>query len=336
MEGEIPSIKIRLIALASSILLAYLTFKFIEKPIQTARYVRTKLFASAFLISIVALVGLGIFINNGLGFRWANNASNSENFNQPQIKSCENFSGEEYGDDWCDLELSSPNGRERIALIGDSISGAYAPMLKIFSINSKPFEFLQVGRGQCPPLREYGPLFCRALAEKEYEYIKKSDTINYVVLSAAWPEYFYVERSWSNSPETVETRDSFKKAFEKTILDYLKTGKKVVVFLAPPLRVGDPKSCVVRPLSITNNNKCNFPLTDALQHDGPYRSYMIAILKDLGISAFDPFIYLCDKDGCKLIFDNRILYMDHRHMSKNGGEFLEKASRDKLSSLFNH
>jgi hypothetical protein len=132
------------------------------------------------------------------------------------------------------------------------------------------------------------------------------------------------------------TASEFLQSFTNT-LDFLvkNTNKKIIVFLNAPVG-GNPKSCVIRPFSITNKpNTCDIPLVDAIASNGNAKSIITNVLKSYPmVSIYDPADFLCKNGSCKIINGKNILYIDSGHMSKLGGEYLANESKLKLDSIF--
>lgn len=333
IESEVPSRKIRFAALALSILLAWLTYKFIERPIRLGKNSKAKVAGLVMLVAIVGYAGYNTYSRGGLGFRNIEKDAIPNRFDYPYKESCKKFTGESYYDDWCNIGTKS-QGEISTALIGDSFSNAYSTMLNSYSNSiDLTFSFTQLGRGQCPSLLDYGPAYCKLITEKSLSYIRNSPKIKTVVLASNWPAYYNgKDFNWIKH---IENKDAFTVAFEKTVKTYINLGKQVVVFLSPPVG-SNPKSCITRPIRITNKNICKLSTSDALNNDGNYRDYMIPLLDSLGVQHFDPFKYFCNEVECKIMADGKIFSADGGHMSVFGGEFLSIKGSDELRKLLSH
>lgn len=69
IDSEIPSVTVRLLAVILSVLLAWLTYRFIETPIRTANHNKIKVSVLVILVTIAGAMGLVTFLKDGLGFR---------------------------------------------------------------------------------------------------------------------------------------------------------------------------------------------------------------------------------------------------------------------------
>ena len=69
-EGDPPNKSIKIAAVLASIVLAWLTYRFIEKPIRLGRRVQAKTITSLVLMAIVGYVGYSAYQQDGLAFRF--------------------------------------------------------------------------------------------------------------------------------------------------------------------------------------------------------------------------------------------------------------------------
>lgn len=329
VESEVPSREIRMAAVLSSIALGWLTFKFVERPIRTGRHGNVTAAVLLAGMAVAGYLGYDAYGRDGLKFRPAQTAVHTNRFDIPYKGSCEELTGEFFSDDWCNVGTASVAPATTV-MIGDSFANAFSPMLAAFSKRDAHFSFAQFGRGQCPTLLEYGPPYCRLIANRSFEYVRGSPHVRTVVLAANWPAYYAgKDFYWVNH---TETQASFKHALEKTIGMYRDIGKDVAVFLAPPVGA-DPKSCILRPLRLTQKNSCNLTLERARRFDGDYRAYLLPAMARLAVATFDPFEFFCNDSECKIAENARIFSADGGHLSVFGGEYLADKGHDVLRHI---
>jgi hypothetical protein len=191
------------------------------------------------------------------------------------------------------------------------------------------FVFRQFGRGLCHGFPEIAYENCQELVQATRAYMVKTPSIDTIILAANWPLYY---NGFDRVGSTPVSAQQFKTAFEKNVAYYQGLGKRVIVFLAPPVGA-NPRACLVRPLRLSDKSSCNLALAEALHNDGQYRAYFAAYLKSIKVDTFDPFKYMCDETSCKVTDGTRIYYVDHEHFSIFGGLFLADAAKDDLSQL---
>ncbi len=333
IESENPSRNIRIVAVVLSVVLAWLTYKFVERPVRFGKNDKIKVISLLVLMTIAGFVGYNSYSHDGLKFRDAEKAVKINRFDVPYKESCEETTGEVYGDDWCNSGTKLKNPIATV-MVGDSFSNAYTTMLHAYSENiDANFSFKQLGRGQCPSLLDYGPAYCQLIARKTFEVIKNSPHAMTVVLASNWPAYYNGKDF--NWVKHIENKDAFIAAFEKTVKSYQDIDRKVVILLAPP-GGGNPKSCIIRPVRITDKNICNLPKFQVLNNDGDYRDYLIPFLNRMDVQYFDPFKYFCSEIECKITENGKIFYADVAHMSFFGGEFLATKGGLELKRLFSN
>ena len=187
--------------------------------------------------------------------------------------------------------------------------------------------FIQFGRGRCPGLIDYGPPFCRDIEKRIYEYIESHREVETVILANAWQLYVN-GTAWEDHSES---RERFDAALRKTVETLKSSGKRVIVFLAPPL-LAIPKACITRYSGYYV--PCDIDKERALAGESNYRSYLLPHLQQSGLEVFDPFDYLCDEKACRVSEGKEIFYNDESgHLSTLGGGYLALHARDRLRYL---
>ena len=331
VESGAPEPYFRNIALALSVLLAWMTYYFVEKPIRSDGKSGLKIAVLASLVTALGLGGLAIYLNNGIPARTAAQINGVNSWDNLTFATpCKFITNGPNHDDWCNIG-NAPNKPPTTVLIGDSVGNNFAPMLQSYSEQSgnSAFVYRQFGRGFCHGFAEIGYENCQELVKETHTYIEKTPSIDTVILAANWPLYF---NGFERIGSTPVSSQQFKAAFEKNIAYYQGLGKRVIVFLAPPVGA-NPRACLTRPIRLSNKSSCSLALAEALHNDGQYRAYMTGYLKSKNIDIFDPFKYMCDEASCKVTDGTRIYYVDHEHFSLFGGQFLADAAKDDLKNL---
>jgi hypothetical protein len=337
VESHLPSGAVRGSAIIVSIILAALTYYFIEKPVRFKKDITLTLIC---LMIIIASVSYYIFKKNGEHIRGDSNKDYAEallinNFDLGYKGTCSAITHETYEDDWCN-EGTSINRKIKVLIMGDSHSNAFSSMFNAYSkMNSSFPGFIQFGRGECPTLIDYGPEPCKKITNDIFKYINSHQDISTVVLSAKWS--FYIEgKNYSGGKykkSSKESPEAFRFALDKTITKLESMNKKVVILLEVP-HGSEPKSCIPRPLKFQKVSQCNLSLSNALIKNKGSSVYLKNKLDNLHIKYLDPFVYFCDKSTCKTIDKNKILYSDLSHISYFGGEFLAAHAKEELDHLF--
>jgi peptidoglycan/LPS O-acetylase OafA/YrhL len=330
-ESEAPAPYFRNLAVLASLVLAWLTYYFVEKPIRAVGKNNLKIVVLASLVALLGVAGLVIYQNNGIQSRQAAKIDGVNTWDNLTFATpCSFITNGPNLDDWCNIG-NAPDKPPTTILIGDSVGSNFSPMLQSFSkqTGNSDFVFRQFGRGLCHGLPEIGYENCKELVGFSDKYIEATPSIHTIIMAANWPLYF---NGFEKVGQGHVSAEQFKAAFEARVGRYQSLGKRVIVFLAPPTGVS-PRACVVRPIRLTEKTNCIMARKDAMVHDGQYRAYFSNFLTSRGITTFDPFKYMCDNTNCKVTDGTRIYYVDHEHFSVFGGQFLADAAKNDLKNL---
>lgn len=321
-----PSLSNRLIVVAISVALSYLTFRFIEKPIRLGKRKGFYTIVLMFLMAITGITGLVIHLQNGLEFRPV--AKVFQQSFEPRLAmkaSCDKeldiaFQG--YCNTYDGIDKAS------ILLIGDSFSYALGPALE--SLRAQTGKLVtQVGKGSCPLLDGYGVNDCLKDGIHVNQVLNTKDNIKTVLISANY--VFYSENSKDKTwTEKDFSRSRFLSAFDKTIEAHLKKGREVVVFLAIPHGV-DPKSCVIRPLSLSVDF-CKAPMRADIESANVFLGQHLKE-KFPAVTVIDPISTFC-KDG-ECVASNgkdKTYYFDGWHLNRFGAEALFEQNQDAIKA----
>lgn len=329
--GQTPPVTIRIVAVCLAVALAWLTYRFVERPIRGGA--RGRRVAGVLACSMLFVGSLGYYTvqRNGMEFRDMGRVTKLFNADVEQVTvlnrfelphpSCDQLVGVTHPRDWC-TDAVAPSQEPAFLLIGDSFSGAYAPTFaSLYRSTPTPDRvFRQFARGACPSLLEYGADYCREISAKIAEYVKRTASIKTIVLAENWPGYYLADG------------EQFTQALERTVVFYRQLGKRVVILLSPP-NGANPKACIMRAVRLSDTNFCDLPLARAEQLDAHYRDTLLPQLQRLNVPVFDPYPYFCNREDCKVIDGPRILYYDPGHLSAFGAEFLANRASDELSAL---
>ena len=331
VESGAPEPYFRNIALVLSVLLAWATYFFVEKPIRSDGRSSLKITVLSACVAALGMAGFAIFQGNGLPTRPAAQINGVNTWDNLTFATpCKFITNGPNHDDWCNIG-NAPNKPPTTVLIGDSVGNNFAPMLQSYSeqAGNSAFVFRQFGRGFCHGFADIGYENCQELIKETQSYIEKTPSVDTVIMAANWPLYF---NGFDRIGSTPVSSQQFKAAFEKNVAYYQGLGKRVIVFLAPPVGA-NPRACLTRPIRLSDKSSCNLALPEALHNDGQYRAYFSAYLKSKNIETFDPFKYMCDAISCKVTDGTLIYYVDHEHFSIFGGQFLAEAAKDDLKNL---
>jgi len=339
LDTQFPAREARLALLAAAVLLAWITYKFVELPIRR----RT---GSAKIVALVAAMiltggfGAAIFAGSGLPHQRGTAALDAK-FGQFQFPvshyPAQTCRAAFPGSGWC---LSGQEGPPTVALLGDSHAHQFFPGLaKLAAAGGE--NMLLLGSAGCPPLlgisshRGDGVDWCRD-GNAFIDDVVADRNIHTVVLAAIWylymsgrnftddasmPPYWRVEASAS-------PRDAFARQLEITLEKLRQAGKKVVVIKQAPMLYFHPKACLARPLNIFPARDCRISRAQVDAYQRKHEAEFDRILARFpDIVTLDPAAHLCGGSHCEIFIGEHALYRDSRHLSLFGSEYLAEKWR---------
>ena len=322
VESETPTINIRIAVVVISIVLAWLTYKFIEKPIRFGRFGNVKTIVLAALMVIVGTAGYFVYIHA---------EEKAPKLISEAMDNCiQNFP------DWTTITdrpcIIQPKTHNAIAIIGDSHAAQLFPgMSEILA----PNEGIAVFNASCAaPYINVTTLLKENIKLRErnyqlmnlgYDYIIKDPAIKTVVL-AHNPYCSYGDAQDKTNLADKDFNHVLKEGMKRTFSALIAANKQIVVLFDNPSLPFDPKLCVARPFRLTQkNDHCSFPrkIFDSNVVYSNYRSLVESTIinypqiKTLNLSEL-----LCDKANCYASKNGQLLYSDKSHLSDAGSRYL--------------
>jgi peptidoglycan/LPS O-acetylase OafA/YrhL len=343
VEGEVPSPIIRIAAIVLSVMLAWVTYKFIELPIRLGKDSKTKIISLVALLSISGVCGFAIYRNDGLPFR--NIVRQNEMLTQAirwpywDNPICDG----KFGLTPCQYS-SEPL---KLMIIGDSHGNHIYPGL----VSSLADGFGILWAGSCSPLSGINLLpikhqeadACTKIDHvvKNLAILDANPSIKTVVLSSFWrialdgqfidakgKEYWGGMYLKSVIPdETDLTSDELVyRGLKRTITELVRRDKNVIFVRDTPDFEQDIRDICVQRFSLNSPQDCQLPRS-AFESRRVKESLLVEKLKQdfHELKVFDPFNTVCSTEKCNLIVDGKLLYRDVTHLSEQGSNLLGKA-----------
>ena len=323
---------LKIIILLISVLLAWITYQFIEKPIRFKK--KNSVTILIFGMFMVFLIGVYIFTQNGLRDRsFVQNNITLESGNDGGteiglIRECGLSKNNVTFTYDKPFRLCFKDSRENIkyALIGDSKAQALFDGLVRTSTNKG--RWLGIGGNSTS-----GDINSNLKHSKLYNIAIESLLINKeiktVILSSAVYKLFELKtnRHIDNLPLS-NNYENAKKGLLLQINKLIKAGKKVVLVVDNPT-LAEPRDCVIRKsrLSLfTNDNGilklpkgCSVSIKKHMKLSEQYLNLLNEIqnTNPQKIAIFDTLNYLCDTDNgvCNISKNGRMLYSYSNHIS---------------------
>ena len=353
VEGETPSVAIRLPVVVLSGLLAWVTYWLVEKRLRFRRHwaVATGLFIA---LALTGIVGYQVYRKAGYPQRhpqaervarnvgalaWDNQGWNR----QP---ACTEKFGKEF-EQYC--EINDISRSPTVALIGDSNANQYYPGLaKTYAKADE--NLLNLGQGGCPPFygldarmlnaaMQGGDLHCEIARDKALNYAIETASVKTVVLSMMGVAYVsgslglngkersFIRISYPRDRTLATPSAMLEDAMRITLRRLVDAGKKVVFIISIPMLDFDPATCVdFRPWRITSaqlRTPCAIAKTEVDASSREYRGMVTRVLQQFPqVKMWDSSRELCDEEYCWAMKDGVLLYRDAVHLNEAGSFFI--------------
>lgn len=321
----------RIAILLASFLLAFLTWKYAELPLQrvfTFRPARPKV-KSALVFSTAAVAVLACWIVLSGGFEGRSISKYAQNQKElirtPSIdESCiNNFSVKI---NYC--RGSFDPAKETVAVIGDSHAHAAFPGIEHWLLEHHKSTILLANSG-CPALigaeygrNDYEKNECKSKIEAINSFVLKHENVKTVLIFTRGATYIEPSQGVPGnefSPPLIQA-DRFAAALARTTYDFVAAGKRVYYVIENPTLPFFPGECLARPFAISTKD-CSQGAARVLQQQKHYREMLQGIPNLQLIDTVDAF---CPNGTCLTSVDGRILYADQNHLSVWGSEFLAR------------
>jgi peptidoglycan/LPS O-acetylase OafA/YrhL len=312
-----------------SLLLAWLTYRYIETPVRRATL------RPALTVGLVAgaLWGIGVGgyalqQSKGLPSREAFFAYTSYQRTPRFTPECRRRFVPTHSCLYDDV-----GGRETVAVVGDSHARAtYYGIVHYARQNGK--NTLLLAKGACPflqlpyqttwsrPRRE-----CHDTVQQVFKYLSGNPTIRTVVISIRgnfyltgvdFPQTPNPEQSFIGKAGSLPPDQLLRQSLQETVNALRKAGKQVIFILDNPELVGgtNPRDCVERPFRrIAGHCPPRVTRQEALEWQQNYRQQVAQVT---GMITIDPFDKLCPDEVCQIFNDGKLLYYDDDHLTNYG------------------
>lgn len=326
IDGDKPSVLIRLTMVFCSFLLAWMTYKFIEVPLRTHSNKKKQTIILSMLMVVVGTIGLATMLTGGFSERsnvkWSN-------------KVLSEFSGPFWGyqkNEICASRYDQPPGADtyrwyfcyatkneapNIVLVGTSFANHLLPGL-MKNEKTKHNSILSVGT--CSPevkssdLPPTGNWPCTGTRIEEQQKI-----INKAVSSSTGPKLVII------SGLDHKTNQDFIDETSRKISAYEAMGASIVIFKPHITMTYDIKSCFGRPF-LPAKNDCNFDSKIVEQYEKDFRPFVSQIAaKHPNVKFFDQNKLFCSAGKCSFILNGAPLFRDEfSHYSEYASYELSK------------
>lgn len=316
---------------SACIVLAYLTWRFVEVPArQRGRWPlpsRTAVFAASTAVaaSFIAVGGAGYF-TAGFPDRWGPEIARLEArtvFNRGLAIECEEgFS----------LSPNCRTGeRPEVLLWGDSYAMHLADGLKA----SAPLTFIQHTKARCGPFMGIAPISatnplawakqCLQFNDQVIDYARRTKSLKFAVLSSPFSQFVGENaRVLTRDGKIVRGQDVAMASFRRTLDMLVELGIQPIIVAPPPSPGFDAGRCVLRAAKRgVSSDVCSFSLKAAIDRRRAVVDFLNAFADHHAVVWLDAAI--CQADTCSARKDGVFIYADAGHLSHEGSAYIGRA-----------
>lgn len=342
IESELPGREIRIAAVLLSVALAWLTYRFVERPVRLGKNSQVKVFVLVLLMIAIGCMGYGSF-------------TNKQDSRNPSKLSTEKSIAEAEGNcelvfpDWtaitnnpCRLQRKTHN---TIAIVGDSHAGQlFVGLSELMAPNqgvavfsaSCAAPYINVSTALNNVKARKHRVGAYKLINHTYDYIINDPSIKIVVL-AHHPECSFGDAVDMTNLDNKDYREVLTQGMERTFSALIKANKQVLVLFDNPSFDYDPKLCEVRLFRLTaHKDRCSFSRKQ-FEHNpafSGYRSLVETVLKDYPqVKTFDLSKPLCDSKSCYIYKNGHVIYADNNHLNWDGSRYVAPYLLDVIKTM---
>lgn len=334
--------RIGLALLPVSVLLAFLSWRFVERPFREHRApAGTKRWRVPVLVggSAAALAaGVVVIAAGGFPGRFGPiiQELDSERTTLIPFIECDGRAvASASPSDWCVIGKTQNVADASILIWGDSHAIAWAPAFEK-ALKDLGLSAIYVPTSACPPM--FGVLNrtkprCTPQSRNVENYLSQVSQIKLVVLSSSWTPYFedggvykLVDGRGAGSNSVVASRSL------AATVDELVRGRHAVLLIGPV-----PGAPVDVPLARITHEINGVPLPSPRQSSG-FRQMNTALFASLdrisskhGAIVVDVLPWFCGQERCDYVFDGRSMYRDGHHLSVAGALAFSNRIEDAFS-----
>ncbi len=322
-----------------SFVLAYLSWKYIEKPFRSKdKFNRKSIFTYSLIASLAFIaIGLSGLFSNGLPNRLDTDVIELSSPNSGRLNNCAGGKKRVSG---VTCLIGDPDTVPTYALLGDSHATRLTKGLdKTLRKNNKAM--IVFAQPWCPPLIDFATddikknPFCRDYMGEAFDYIKNSTSIKTVVLVAEWANYTkglrgdrktvsYYTDSHSKEKSLKENSLAFIRSLKRTRDILFKTNKgTILVTSVPEYNLDIPRTLSkLRLFGLANELRVEDKVDLAKYQERNKEvitSFEAASIKTWAL-VIDAYKVLCKEEYCSYMIDNKAFYMDANHLSYEGSK----------------
>jgi peptidoglycan/LPS O-acetylase OafA/YrhL len=349
--GNLPK-KIIWIAILLSFILAWVTYKFFEKPLRLSKDKKVIVLVLSLCFVVMGVFGHFIARNKGYPLRWANLNTYIPGAMREDPRLLENMTldclpvsdiNKKAAENvWYPIYCSRNSKNPKFFVLGDSHALSFID----FELNEN-YDFFTLNDPSTLPFINYLLYFNDSFSKYfrrenqlklhflKMEVINKIlnfyNSIEYVVLVNIGISYSGYNENNPMTIENLKDKNDLSDPDHKYVEGYVELinflnsqGKKVVFVIDNPAIGFDPKTCLKRPLNFWKKMPvCSLDRSDVDARQKKYRELVAEIQQRVpSLLVYDPNHLFCDEHKCYVKKDGIILYYDQDHLNQEGAKIL--------------
>lgn len=318
-----------LLLIGAAFVLAYLSWRFVERPFRNRRIVSAKqLFATIGAVGgSLVIFGLAADQMDGLPLRHPNNAFAGSI--DERMRTNFGLSGN------CEGRIPLPadcktRDKPEIIVWGNSFAMHLVPGI----IQSKPdVALVQFTKSVCGPFLDIAPVVppsypsswaitCQSYIDSVRQYVDDTPSLRYAVLSSPFSQYLREESNILFNGKVMQANPQMIQERMKATLDWFTSRGITPVIFAPPPRDGSEiGACLARSRWLESGaENCVLNREKVVQYEGRVGNFLSDIKQEYRV--VDVSDILCDAKSCNTEIDGVLMYRDGGHLSVEGSRYL--------------
>jgi hypothetical protein len=334
IESEIPSYNIRLAAIVLSIMLAWVTYKFVEHPIRFSKNNKVVLTLLIMFMTSIGLVGYDLFSRDGYEFRVA--IKGYPNNKQELVRTpatdegCLDYIGIKNPlFPYC--RFTNVHSKETFAVIGDSHAHVAYPGISEY-LSNRSINTVLLANSGCPPFvgsyigsNQSARDACKDRIEQILAIVSSHDDIKKVLIFTRGTIYSAGTEPLTGDKKVIDgsliPAAKLASSAQISINRLSKSGKIIFYVTENPELNYSAESCLDRPFKSVVRN-CAVDKTEVLKRQ---YDYLKEFNKLENVKVIDSLSIFCPNNKC-IVFDENgaLLYADDDHLSVAGSKFQAK------------
>ncbi|SDF93052.1 MULTISPECIES: acyltransferase family protein [unclassified Duganella] len=313
LEGDVLGRKVRVAALGVAVLLAWLTYQLLERPLRKPVNGGRKV--AILVLAVAALGGFGgwVYWQDGLPMRRSvvDNAAQTKALvlveDVANAAACKRRYQFNTLAEYCLLD--QPDKPPTVALVGDSHAYHIAAGLgRHYRAEGDNLWYLGT--------RE--PVYGLPAGDDPYQQATPRMLDAALLTASVHTVIFSTAAKFGNETPDGRARVALLRA---TLRRFVESGRTVIWVNDLPALDFDPRSCITRAGLPTSKTRidCSIPRAEFEQKTAAHRAAVAQVLKDVPqVQLLDSAAPLCDASRCHAIINGKLMYRDTHHLSYDG------------------